>query len=508
MKLKQIVIATSLAMAAGQALAIPALPPIGQQLFVSGSSAGQPSLGLIIESLCQPNAVGTPIHVFYSGAAAPFGGNHRAYLCTTKATVGTPLGAAGKPVLINNRAQGGSAFGINPVADTLPIVRMLVDNTCVPAIAALPGVNVAVVPLTNQWTCPNVTAGVGLMDIPDAGVSDVEPAIFKGPHNLPPAFPLVAKNLVNITPIAVQAVGFNTPVTLLVNTPKPSLTRAQVTSLITGAYGSWTNIATSPPAAAPALVNKPVVICRRQAGSGSQAVINNYFMGFPCVGGAAATPLDHTANPAGNPLAIPALLPVGGSGTYIIENASSSAVINCLDQAGRAAGLGTVTDVYGVTFNFPAGGASAAIGVLGLEVPPPPGSNWIFENIDGVFPSTDNMMNGSSMPYGETTFQSRVAAASGGYCSGGLNSGHLAPCAVGETLVPNNSLLKNEYLAAFAAAAGDPVIIATANVNGVAALATNSAGTAPILDAFGNVTNRVMKGTVSGNTCSSQQLYY
>ncbi len=473
MKLKQIVIATSLAMATGQALAIPVSPPTSNQIFIAGSSAQQASLGLVIEGLCQPGS----IHVFYDGAIAPFGNKHRAYQCNTVALTGI---AAGTSILVNDRAEGGSVYGVNPVADSLPIVRMAVDSTCFQAI--LPGVNLATVPPSNQWACPNLTAGTAVTDIPDAGVSDVEPNhdMFTS-INLPnPPFPQPTKNLSILTINSEQAVGYGIAATLNV---KPNLSRLQVTSLISGSYGSWDPIATSPPALTPALVNKPVVVCRRAVGSGSQAAMNAYFGGFPCLLGARVPPLDFGANPA--PTGVPPFvnIPVNGTGTYIIENATTGAVVNCLNVAASGGVLngGVVTDSHGTNFKFAAGGSAAALGILGLEKQPIPlVDQWRFETLDGITANTVNMMNGTYDFYVEQTIQWRN----------------------------NLSPLKLAYLTAFKDKAGDPAIIQATNLEGVAALALNAVGVAPTLDAIGNVTNRVMKGSRLGNTCSPSQLYY
>lgn len=459
MKLKQIVITTGLALVAGQALAAVTFPLATDipEIFVSGSSAQQTSLGKIVEAMCQTST----INVFYDNGATP-GNNHRAYYCTTNTSFATPAPTIqNKKVLFNNRAQGGSAFGVNPVADKAYIQKMIVDATHCTATGN-------VYPAVPQYLC-GVSGGTGAASgdaIPDGGVSDVEPGIFKG-VNLPTAYPLVSVNLSTIAAntFTEAAVGYGIAATDNVLAVKPNLTRSQVTAMISkGGLTTWDTLA-------PTLgVGKPIVLCRRAPGSGSQAAMNAFFNGFPCVGGAATVPSDHGDNIATN-----------GSAYTVIENATTGAVINCMNTAYNGGSV-TVTEPnpvpslppVSVTYTLPAG--SAAIGIIGLEKTRGATDKWNFEAIDGTPANMVNAANGSYDFYVEQTIQWR------------------------SDLVNTPAAPKADFLSKFKDFAGDPTILA--GIPGIAALPTN--GWNPNAYPAGNV----MRGSRVGNTCSPSQLFY
>ncbi len=456
MKLKQIVITTGLALVTGQALAAVTFPLALDipEIYASGSSAQQTSLGKIVEAMCQ-----TPtVNVFYDNGATP-GNNHRAYYCTTKTTL-TPASIAGKKVLFNNRASGGSAYGVNPVADGLLIAKMTVDSTC-----AATG---NVYPVVPQYTCANTVNA-----IPDAGVSDVEPNIFV-PINLPPAFPNkpTYPQTIAAATYSEAAVGYGIALTdSVLNAPASqlNLTRSQVTSMLTGSYQTWDSINAS-------LAGKPVIICRRAPGSGSQAAMNAYFNGVPCLLGSAIQPFDHTANTVTN-----------GSAYTVIENGTTGGVISCMNAANNG-GPVTVTEpnpVVGqppvsVTYTLPAG--SAAIGIIGLEKTRGAADKWNFAKLDGIDANMVNAANGSYDFYVEQTIQWRTVAVPGVPAATALAGAKLA------------------FMSKFKDLAGDPTVLA--GIPGVAALPTN--GWDPSLYPAGSV----MKGSRLTNTCSPSQLYF
>ena len=203
---------------------------------------------------------------------------------------------------------------------------------------------------------------------PDAGVSDVEPAMFVGanvPAGTAAVTPAIDAALTKQSTLAQPMSIIVTPNLSLTN-----LTKAQVTALMGGLTTDWSNVDFF---ATPALAAGPVIVCKRTAGSGTQAAINDYFFGFPCSSSQQA--------PKG----------AQGNGTNytVIENSSSGALATCMTaaQQGLVAGYtidiasgaitnthtvgSTTTDTNGVVHTYislPAGGR--AIGLMGLDRAP------------------------------------------------------------------------------------------------------------------------------------------
>lgn len=376
MKLNKLTLACAMALAAGQAFAHgPSVVP-DLEVFISGSSALQNSLGKIVEGMM---TAGT-IDVYYDFAAAGNGKSYRAYFGTVGGT-GTALD--GKKVLLHDRAAGGSFQGVGPVARAQAISRMKIEAaTCTSTAAAYPAAT---------YTC---TATVNA--VPDAGVSDVEPAMFVG-ANLPPLTPaLTSTELGHITPASQNAVVFGIAVSD--NVPVTNLSRSQITSLLTGTYQNWNLVD-------PALGSHFVRVERRGAGSGTQASANAYFGNYPCSSGFALL-ADASAN---NP------------GVYeVVENSSTGNV------------------KAGLNADFTAG--KYAIGLVSLENSPVLGTDhWHFVSIDGVVPSEANAIAGKYDYFVEQSMQWRNT----------LVNGVAAPS--------GNMAL---FLSTFLARSGDPVTLA------------------------------------------------
>ncbi len=416
MRLKQITIAASLSLTASQALALSPTTAVDFTINSAGSSTLQSNLGRVFSTLCQ---VGT-LDVFYDTGTS--GSNHSAYSCTLQTTLGDPL-INGKKVLFLHRAQGGSINGVNPVARGDLIARMVVDATCV--------ATGYVYPTTPQYKCPNTVNA-----IPDAGQSEVEPALFQG-INLPLGVSaLTNAQLANLSSFGVFATVYGIATTNNVNAVQPNLSRAQVTSLLTGSYPAWDFIN-------PSLGTKPPIICRRVPGSGGQAAVSAYFNRFPCVGSASVSPLDHTANPPG----VVVNVPVSGSGAFLIESSGSGAVANCLNAAYNG---GTVTDAYGTVFNLPTG--SAALGVFALDRVPSIFDQWKFSNLD-TQPATP--LNATTRAYDffvEHSFQYRNKD----ICVGGADTPHATPCHADETLVAKPIAIQTAFMTKFILTWGVP----------------------------------------------------
>ena len=387
MKLNKLAIACGLAVAAisSQAMAHgPAVTP-DLQVFISGASAQQNTLGKIVEGMM---TAGT-IDVYYDTASN--GKDYRAYFGTVSGT-GTALD--GKKVLIHNRAKGGSFQGVGPVARAQAITRMAVDAGCSATGAAFPAAT---------YKCTNTVNA-----IPDAGVSDVEPAMFRD-NNLPAGeLALNDTEMARLTVSSQNAVVMGIAVTD--NFPLTSLSRSQITSILSGAYRTWDQVN-------PTLPAQGITVERRAPGSGTQASANAFFGGNPCVP-AGAIPLAGAAD------SDPA------TGYTVVENGSTGNVKSALTALAVAGKMG--------------------IGLVSLENVPVAGTDkWHHIAIDGVAATEQNAWNGKYDYFVEQTFQYRNAA-------------------VGA--VPAPSVLAQAFLDTFSTRSGDQAVLS--GLTGAAALPT------------------------------------
>lgn len=374
MKLNKISAACGLAVAvlSGQAFALSPSTTPDLEVFISGASAQQLTLGKIVEGMM----VAGSIDVYYDTATN--GKDYRAYFGTGAA--GTSI--AGQKVLIHNRAAGGSVWGVNPVARAEAITRMAVGAGC----TAVAG---AVFPAATYKCANKVNA------VPDAGVSDVEPALFVGINVATGDSELTDDERANLTVASQNAVIMGIAVTN--NMPLTSLSRAQLTSMLTGAYTNWSQVDAS--------LSGPIVVERRKNGSGTQAGANAYFGAYPCSAGALA--------PATASNSVP--------GVYtVVENSAS----------------GTVKS--GLNGDFAAG--KMAIGILSTESVPADTDKWHHVSIDGIAPTVANATAGQYDYFVEQTIQWRNATVNG---------------------VDAPSGLKADFLDDFKTRSGDPVILST-----------------------------------------------
>ncbi|MHB8471430.1 MAG: type 2 periplasmic-binding domain-containing protein [Gammaproteobacteria bacterium] len=381
MKMKQVSIACTLALAgiSGQAFALTPTQIDNArtahtllELFISGSSAQQASLGALAASVCD----GTTIDVYGDTTAAT---GYRAYSCVAKAGLGTIAGN----LLITDRGKGGSIYGVIPVARSEAIDKMVVSGaSCTPA--AVSKIDTAGRTGTKAigTTYPLYTCSATMLDTPDMGVSDVEPDMFRVKLNIDPGTPWVNSpytdaDSAKIDPKPEIAAVFGIPVNDTIggigtklNPAIPNLTKQQVATIMSkGGYTDWHQVDPNIPA------GTTINVCRRVAGSGTQAGTNAWFMANPCLlpYGGALTPLTAADSP------------------NVFENPGSGDVVKCM--------------------NDPAKGN--AIGLLGIETQPGSSDTWHFATIDGQKASTPNAAQGIYDFFVESTFQYRKSTPAG-----------------------------------------------------------------------------------------------
>ncbi|HET7832177.1 MAG TPA: hypothetical protein VFK88_04355 [Gallionella sp.] len=451
--------------------------PATNTLFISGSSALQNGIGQIAQSLF----VAGTLDVYFNGTAAGVasGNNYRAYSGTVAAGVGIPATLAGQNVVIYETGAGGSIMGVNPVALRTAVTSLSLTG-CVAATAPATTDAITGAPL---WSCPNTVATT----VPDAGISDVEPALFTG-INLPAgSTALSAAQLATLTstvgigqvmgvvvtsnvtagnPAAVPAVPAKAPALL-------NLSKAQVAGLMGGTILDWSQVDSS---ILPGTTS--IVVCRRQGGSGTQAAINASMFGVPC------TSAPNFPSTSAATTAIPGALTAAAPGSIVVvENSSSGALAACMTAAqngtpaGQAITLATGAMVPAGTAGsvvLPAG--NYGIGLMGLDRPAKAGELYQFVSINGVAPTLANAVDGKYDIIVESTFNRPTAMAAG---------------------------LKLDLYNAFVTKAGDPVVLGNPlhTVAGVAALSEN----AWVAPAAFTATNPVLKVGNFGNTCKPLQ---
>jgi hypothetical protein len=277
-----------------------------------------------------------------------------AYSCTTVpgAPITDPL-VQSKNVIVYYRKEGGSAYGVAPIAKGLQIYRLLVDGSCVGA--------------TPTWTCPvtgwNFALETGAGNIVKAttelGVSDVEPAKFIG-QNWPggyfgaaPTAPQLAL-ITNIKPIIGQVFAYYVNSGLAAS--PLALNRSSVSAIFQGLVADWNSVPKADGSGFVSAASVPIVICNRDNGSGTRASAafysNNYLCGGPGLANTGGLPVNASTGAeltciAGGPGRIGYATYAGASnpaGTSLVTvNGNSPSVIN--------AATGQYEFWYEATFN-------------------------------------------------------------------------------------------------------------------------------------------------------------
>lgn len=391
MKLKKIAVLTALALGgvvAGQAHAVMSndqkalvtdANTNGRVIYISGASAVQKGFTGIIGKLFDTSSVAL---TYFSNANADVSGtDYVAVAGVLAAEAGT---WAGQNAIVVYRTRGGSVWGVDPVARNTPIESLNVVDTCGTDGAGTPA---------SPFTC-------GFVDrAPDAGVSDVAPALFKGPTNTEgeiPAASLSEDELAELTSSPIYALAFGLPVTT--NVPATTnFNRATVAAIMAGNFKGWDKVDSS--------LTGDIVICRRVPGSGTQAVSNLWAANFPCgtansITARASTTgysndVDGPDNIAGNADDNMPVYTINASTTstggaaklWVVENSTSGDVRKCLDAANGGTSSYTTKDRSGrngvkVTFNGPA----KAVGVLSMDSlsSSTTTSKWTFRTLNGA----------------------------------------------------------------------------------------------------------------------------
>ena len=438
------------------------------KVYMSGASALRNVIGGLFTQHCEAD-----LDVYYSGVGV-FGGSnftnagdaHRVYTCTMKAT--SPI-LGGKKVALFKSDIGGSGQGVFPVyfGGAQSATRSFLNLT-----AGTCG--------TRQASVPNYTCSTEQNQIPTAGVSDVEPAMFRG-LNTPtddPNYPQDGLSEDQLSALSVVPL-FQTVFGVAVNkglrdamqakqgltvgsdaeADRPSISYVEAASYFSGLLGDpssglgWQPIV----GAADPLKDSRVNVCRRVQGSGTQASANAFLNTYPCNASAGAI-ADSSYSDGGLANAVASVGPTGN--LFVFEGSSTGNVISCLGEAEKA------------------GKKSYAIGHVSKENNEA-GSLWRHVKLDGVAPNRDNVKSGKYGYFFESTMQ--------------WHTEHVSTLSADQ----------QAFVAEFAAEAGKPgslAKLAAATQNGVAALPDSYAG------AFGTGSAEEMafgsRVTRGGNSCA------
>ena len=292
------------------------------KLNVAGASAQRDAfLVLMINNVCQ---AGT----FDMYRIAPTTNqDFRAYSCRIVNDAGTYNGAANQTATVYYRSEGGSAFGVAPVATNTQVMRLNVDGSCTATSTAsiagatsnyvihdcaLPANDYQLVGTTLANADISLSSDANLVkDTVQLAVADVEPKMFAGVNfpsshvfdGFPTANRQAAVNALN----GVAQVGFGQVFGIIVNNvatgaagngvatataspfnglgdgfsvaTRPNLSKEAIAGIFNGTYVNWNQVPTVTGGHVLSTGSLTIRVCRREPGSGTQVVANQYFLG-------------------------------------------------------------------------------------------------------------------------------------------------------------------------------------------------------------------------------------
>ena len=435
----------------------------GRVVFISGASAVKKGFSGIINSLFS----GTT-YWFAEGAKSD-------YLAVAgKLAAATGTWNAGDDVIVIYRTGGGSVYGVNPVARAEAITSLNVSD----ASCGSSGAGTS----TSPYICTQDTR------VPDAGVSDVAPFMFKAPVNTEgeiPADSLNEAELADLAATPIYGLSFGVPVTSTVPA-SVKFTRSLVSAIMTGNVGTWDQVDSS--------LTGDIVICRRTPGSGTQAVMNMWAGNFPCSDTLANIPADRdSTGMTWDPIARTFTHTASYGGLVVVENFASGDVATCLDKAVTGGTYATKDrDGNNVTVDFGAGGHKA-IGVLSMDSlgKSKTTGNWQFRSLDGAGKIVQDVAGAAPTTTGDGKFPTLAAYENGDWDLQGWVSFNVPSRTTGNKLALATAFLNK---------AQDPAILASiSDLKYVAAgIPTSGYTGAQVLDA----------AYLNGNQCAPYSRNY
>jgi len=402
-----------------------------ETIFISGSSSMDNGLrNYITNSLCEPNTT----DVYLSGGinGKNRGMTHSAIFCTVKASKVPNLQWDAK-VLFLKRSIGGSGLGVAPLIESRQIEALNIFKSSCTQTNDNP----------NNWICNTNEPDPFTLLIPDFGISDVEPLLFRGPNTPAGYNPVTGASAQLLETRVVAALLFGVPVTNglynalqviqkdrgelpdtcqigdYTETCMPSLSRQQIATLISGTIQNWdefkfekdgqTYSFTDYPGV-DLLINEQKVatgrefsnfvhFCKRTSGSGTGAQQYIKYLNNPCASG--------TLSPSewDNPF----------DGPRALLNSSSGSMDQCLDDFDK--GTNYSRSINGERHNQDIFSEQPivgwAFGQQSMEKNANLQSGYKFIKIDGVAPTLVNAHKGTYNDWVETSFQWRKNSLTG-----------------------------------------------------------------------------------------------
>jgi hypothetical protein len=355
------------ALIGGSAFALPPGTVHDVNLTVAGSSAFRDTFKSELASICN----GT-VDQYTATVASGTAPDLRAYSCTLASTSAVPAALQGKTALVYYRSEGGSVYGVGPLAKNVQVLRLNADNTCTgasPAYSCLvSGFNLAA----------DTGSGHVVKGTVQLGVSDVEASQFTG-DNWPSAS---SDSIFGAAPTKAQlnsitskqaAVGqvFALYVNNSISATPIALSKQSISSILFGSYYDWNQVPKydgSGFVVDPNTSSKPITVCHRETGSGTQVAATVYFNGANC--SPSAVGLVGSFDAVGNPVA---------------DNGSTGSELTCIK-------------------NNP-----GAIGYAAIQATLPAGTSIV--NLDGVTPTRNAAALGNYDFWYEVNFNSGAALA-------------------------------------------------------------------------------------------------
>ncbi|MBL8200199.1 MAG: hypothetical protein JNK40_04430 [Chromatiales bacterium] len=354
-----------------------AIPAVSASFYISGASAARAIPPAIATELCDP-AVNDRADYIDNATSI----NYRINVCTLKNDTSVPTSIRGLKVAFYSRSQGGTLFGIRPVAVPQPI--KFIDGSTCPADDGNPA---------TEQLCPTLTAdadyaapdGVGDGKVPDFGLSDEEPvfgcevAKENGPVQCTAA-ELAALKTAKVTAAPV----YQLPWTIQAGQQLGAELGGNISSVVLAGIfaGNYQSVADIKAAMGIAPLagddTEGLKVCRRTNTSGTQAGHAHVWLGSSYCGSATKVAnfvdASYSANNAANGF------PLNYS---VVENSSSSNVENCVIAAADQ---------------------GRSIGINSLENAPKPGA--VDLKIDGIAPNQQTAAVGAYRWYAESTLNS------------------------------------------------------------------------------------------------------
>ncbi|MES1263204.1 MAG: substrate-binding domain-containing protein [Peristeroidobacter soli] len=287
------------------------------QLVVAGASAARDAFASEFLAVCQS----ATFNVYR--ASPTTNKDFRAYSCTLNNAAPVPTALRNTNATVYYRSEGGSAYGPGSIVKGIQIKRLVVDGNCTQgtngSLTSFGDCGVPTYTLADDSGSGNIVSATT-----DLGVSDVEPAMFRGENW--PGGALGAEPATGVLEGLAKSVGFGQAFGIAVHAPTvtiASISKEDVGSIFAGNATNWNQIQdTTTGVAGPDL---PIVVCRRERGSGTQDISAIHFLQQQC--GKSSEPF------------VTETIPNPGPGVYqVLTPDSTTALEACINSNNGAIG--------------------------------------------------------------------------------------------------------------------------------------------------------------------------